>query len=470
MANFQRRSGTRGTPTSYGSNDEDADINAARNRLLAKRYAAERAQYADRMADDRGALNDQAAALRAQGVAGLPYQAPTADPRQLAENQARVNFLANGGPRFHSNLPFTDGLPPPGGPPPGSPPMFRGMDVPDAKATVDAYRLQHDMPSAESLQAADAMRAAAGTGKSVASPYGTGSSTVVPAGQQEAAAVTSDTGVQRKPLNWQERLVAQYPELKDENSAHNAAFVKAFKDAGADPAKAQQIADNIYSQKPADLTAPGGPLYKPNIPGTGLGGPAYDPSSPGPGIKAPAPIAGAASDWKPIDTPNAAAQAGQTAAKAVTGVGQGIAAFTDQNVVKPVVDTLFTAPANFLRGVVGASPLPPYQPYTPTQPAFDGSYHDPSDATTKPVSLPPYAWSNPTPSGSGLAMQPPPIRSHADLFSDPGTGTGGTGGMSFDGADSHPFAGFDPSTFSANDSDDEFQKRLKSPAYAQDGQ
>lgn len=75
--------------------------------------------------------------------------------------------------------------------------------------------------------------AAAGTGNSVVTPFGTASSRTATQGEQLANATTSDTGVTRtappRQANWQEQVMAQHPEIGKEGTPQNKAFVDAYK-------------------------------------------------------------------------------------------------------------------------------------------------------------------------------------------------------------------------------------------------
>ena len=52
-----------------------------------------------------------------------------------------------------------------------------------------------------------------------------------------------------KEKDWQQELVARFPEIGKEGTPENLAFVQAFKSGGADPTKAHEIASGIYNRR-----------------------------------------------------------------------------------------------------------------------------------------------------------------------------------------------------------------------------
>ena len=449
--NFTRR-GQRGTPTRYGNQDSD------QNRLLQQRLDAERTQSAQARSDIANAYADHAAAARNAGVAGVDPVNRNLDPRSQADASQRLNFLQNGGPRFTSRLPFS------GGPSTAGQVPFQGFTPEDAKAEVDAARLRAGLPSTDSVQAAAALANAAGQGRTIQTPYGMGSSTVVPSGQPEGPAVVSDTGVQRQPLSWHEQIMQKYPAIGQRGSEENADFVKAFKDAGSDPAKAMSIADNLAAAR----TSASGSNQLAGDPASSFtpdGGETFAPIAGGP--------TGGTFGSEYADPPSAAFQAGQTAANSVAGAFKQAASTADQNFFAPVANAAIDA-TNLVRGAFGAKTQLPYvTPYTPDYSSATPSASSASATSAQPSAQPDYTPLSALKSLGGKV---------ANYMGQTMNGTSGSpapwnGDMSASSSsvtpklpDDHPLSDFSMDNFARNEQDDDFFKRLNGMAYENDGE
>lgn len=246
------------------------EYNRARDKIAAQRQ--ERAHGAL----DVNALRNQANELALGGT--LPGSLPVIHDRMseadMNSAQARMNQLRG----FSLTESRDPRLAPPAGVGIGSrtgTPLPRPVGAPQAASPLDRLpkiQLRGSTPAEiAKFKAADATsvseataREAAGTGKVVKNPYGTGSSTVVKAGTPEQPATVTDTGVVRdKSDPWDVALVKKYPQIGIAGTPENKAFVEKYKafqaQASADPnssydmgANGHRIADELF--KPKDMT------------------------------------------------------------------------------------------------------------------------------------------------------------------------------------------------------------------------
>jgi hypothetical protein len=213
---------------------------------------------------NRSRENATQATADALARSGAQVPAGATQPGQSAANGEQIARAAYAATTGH--------MMPPGG---GSAPMYTPAGAAAAPANRTAMggafrgstpaeikEFQDTAPGSANSPTAKALTAAAGSGKTVTTPYGTASSTVQAPGTEQgpvtnSAASQAESGPQHAaPLNWQQQVVAKYPSIGQAGHPDNAAFVKAYKDAAAavkpnadgTPGKAPDhmaLADNI---------------------------------------------------------------------------------------------------------------------------------------------------------------------------------------------------------------------------------
>lgn len=211
--------------------------------------AEEREAYASKVQrDDANALQQGAtrSLVNAATKAGYNLQPGAGSSGQSAANRAdiaRSVVAQNNGNHMAPNTPQMTAT---------HMPSNAVGDKSAAQVNADAATLKDFQASAPKKTAPAALANAAGTGKTVSTPYGTGSSTTsttVPVKDP-----TADQSTGPKNLNWQQEIVKKYPAIGAPGSQANADFVAAWKKAkatapdGTDPdhhAIADQVMKNI---------------------------------------------------------------------------------------------------------------------------------------------------------------------------------------------------------------------------------
>lgn len=244
--------------------------------LRVSRQVGNQAQNAERTARDMATLRARRQAMVNAGAhpSSLPRLDDGMSPTDIAStaHQLGVNL----------NAPLSN-LPTPTGAPVGTlagatgPMGFPMVQRDNPRDVLDAYRLKAGIPLADQADAnakdAAKVAAVAGTGDAAMTQYGTASSRMVPAGTPTTAAIVSNTGVIHPQSNvekwndvhgadWQQKLVAQYPQIGVLGSPENAAFVAAVKGAQTSntPGNPFQIAQGAVGLATASRVASGIPV------------------------------------------------------------------------------------------------------------------------------------------------------------------------------------------------------------------
>lgn len=207
--------------------------------------------------DQRAQLYSSAQAMRIAAIRNgavpesLPDIHPHMSPKDLMAAGSRIAPLAG------THLPFSAGLL--GGSGLGA---GRGLSAEEAGGVADAARLKLGYPSREEESASAAtvpkIAAAALTGQTVQTPYGTVSSR--PPNWQDNIA-------DKYGKNWQQDVIDKYPKIGQAGTPENAQFVAAVKMAHEDPNSGYEkdpmkIADFATSTLAAEPTGPVTPFGK----------------------------------------------------------------------------------------------------------------------------------------------------------------------------------------------------------------
>lgn len=212
-------------------------------RRVIRRVSDDMQQDKKRAADLR-AMDDQRRELALSGVPTnrLPVINTRMSPADMATAQSRLNQSGGASlaqsrdpnyarPAFTGFAPTSPGvgrrtglaLPAPaGGPLAGIP----APGAPEMRGSTPAEIRRFETGAVPSND----IRAVAGTGQEVATPYGPISSRAVAAGTPQAPATVTDTGVTRPAAeDWQQQIVRRFPQVGVAGTPENKAFVEAYK-------------------------------------------------------------------------------------------------------------------------------------------------------------------------------------------------------------------------------------------------
>jgi hypothetical protein len=460
-------------------------MNAARGQLAAEKYRDRREWAEKNRLNAMRDLADKRRELLGAGVmpSALPVMNSQMSPESMSAAMARMEMLGGKTPTAAYGADRnTSAATPAVVARPGEHHFDYLERIAQNRALVDLKRSEMGLPSSNDAasRAADAAKVQAGamTGQPVQTQHGVVSSA---------------------PPSVHERVLKAHPEIGIAGSQANADFLKAYNasqaggaDMEKDPVRiASNVVGNIRSA--GTIPKPGDPGFINPMSDMDIKAPSVAPTA-----QAGVPFAGfnvGEANWNPIATPSAAQAAGQAIgapikkAVDVTGVNNGSAWYGEY--VEPFVMAGqyiadgARAVGNFGKGLFnpdGSSAKPPVP--------------DPVD-TSKPVGLAEFPWSkpaNPSPSlalstgvGSGSAAKgfdsvapKPPVATGYSAGGGAGvkTSTPGTEPVGYDN-----FFGSKPmpswlngsgtkdefADFRRNPMEDEFKKKLKGPAYANDG-
>lgn len=381
-------------------------INAGRN------AAQERESYASQVQrDDATALQNGATRSLVGAATRAGYQLPPGanQPGQSLANRqaiARSVVAQQNGNHVAPNTPTMVAS--------HMPSNAAGPNNP-AQLAEDAKTLSDFRAEAPSDKSSPALAAAAGTGKTVATPYGTGSSTT--SKTAPVADKTADQSTGPKNLNWQQEIVAKYPAIGQKGTQANADFVDAYKKAQSSatdgsPPDHHAIADQVMK----NITTPANSAQT-----------AIAANNPAPDIKAPTPVSPAptttfagqtipANPGAPIRSPDtqAAAQSAQGAQNAGATVAQYAKApfVAAHDATIAIGNAASKAWANhvapFFKGFTGdqtpPAPAPSATPDAPTPTTDRYASATPPSFAPQPLTLGPSGTS--TPGGSQVASAP----------------------------------------------------------------